>query len=263
VKQLIKRFVSGTPLEPMAHKLYQVVTGKPPLGPMTLTQLEIYDLQTEQVLERVLKRRSNCVDVGCHEGLILDAMIKNAPGGTHHAFEPLPDLYADLERKYAGRANVVLHRLALSDAAGESTFHHVVSNPGYSGILERHYDRPGEEVVQIHVKLARLDDVLPQDFPVRAIKIDVEGAEYQVLKGAQRTFERWRPYVLFEHGLGAADIYGTRPEMVFDFMRDSGLQITTMERFLERPGSGIMSREQFVDEFNTGRNYQFMAHAPA
>ena len=219
----------------------------------------LYDAQTAAILEKVLARDSSCIDVGCHQGLILDMILRLAPAGRHHAFEPLPHLFAGLKAKYAGMPNVSLHEVALSDAPGEATFQHVVSNPGYSGLLRRHYDRPDEQVVEIKVRLARLDDVLPADLPVRLVKIDVEGAELQVLQGALRMLARCKPFVVFEHGRGAADCYGTRPEQVFDLFAGCGMRLSLMGDWLQ--GGASLGREAFVDQFDAARNYYFLAHA--
>ncbi len=232
----------------------------PPAGAAGVDMNTLYDAQTAAIMERVLERRSNCVDVGCHQGAILDVMLRLAPEGRHFAFEPLPHMFAALKAKYAGRGNVELHELALSDASGETTFQHVVSNPGYSGLLRRHYDRPDEQVVEIRVKLARLDDVLPRDVGIRLVKVDVEGAELQVLRGAQEMLRRSRPFVVFEHGRGAADCYGTRPEHVFDLFDGCGLNLSLMGDWLEAGAGRKLSREAFVDQFDAGRNYYFLAH---
>ncbi len=61
------------------------------------------------------------------------------------------------------------------------------------------------------MRTERLDDALPDGLVPRLIKVDVEGAEMLVLRGAQRTIARHRPSILFEHGIGAADRYGSGP----------------------------------------------------
>lgn len=228
------------------------------LDPGNVNKNELYDAQTAAVMERVLERGSNCVDVGCHAGQILDEMLRVAPEGTHYAFEPLPHLYAELEKKYAGRPNVKLSPCGLAEAAGESTFQHVVTNPAYSGIRRRAYDRPNEEVVEIHVKLARLDDVVPRGLPIRFVKIDVEGAELGVLKGGLELLRRCRPYVVFEHGLGGSDHYGTRPEHIFELMRGCRLKVSLMGGWLE--GRRPLRLPELVEQFERGHNYYFLAH---
>lgn len=54
---------------------------------------EPYNFQTFLVTKRVLRKDSNCIDVGCHTGEILTWILKLCPKGVHFAFEPIPDLY--------------------------------------------------------------------------------------------------------------------------------------------------------------------------
>lgn len=106
------------------------------------------------------------------------------------------------------------------DAEGgrEVSFHHVVSNPAYSGLRERRYDRPNETVEIISVRSARLDDLVADGQRVTFVKIDVEGGELGVLQGGLQMLAEQRPGVVFEHGLGASDYYETRPEDVYDLL---------------------------------------------
>ena len=218
----------------------------------------VYDAQTVAVMERCLLPHSNCIDVGCHEGSVLREILRVAPQGTHYAFEPLPAYARLLREAFGGNPHVVISDLALSDAPGESTFQHVVTNPSYSGLRRRRYDRPDERVEEIHVRTERLDAVLPRELPIALIKIDVEGAELQVLRGARETLQRWKPFVVFEHGLGAADHYGTLPEAVAELFASAGLRVSTMERWLA--GEGPLDHDTFSDHFRNGWDYYFLAH---
>ena len=232
--------------------------GPATMNPVGVNKNELYDAQTAAVMARVLTPDSTCIDVGCHEGAILDEMLRFAPHGRHYAFEPLPHLFAGLTRKYADRDNVSLHEVALAETAGDTTFHHVTTNPAYSGIRRRQYDRPNEQVVEIRVKVARLDDIVPAGLPVRLVKIDVEGAELGVMRGGGETLRSARPYIVFEHGLGASDHYGTRPEQILELMESLGLRISLMGGWLE--GRRPLTRAEFVDQFEACRNHYFMAH---
>jgi FkbM family methyltransferase len=257
VRDRVKAWVVGTPLEAPARSVARRLRPPAPLSPAQQLN-RAYDEQTAKVISRVLRHDSNCIDVGCHEGVILDQMLRCAPDGSHLAFEPLPDLAAGLREKYLGDGRVTVHEMALGDEQGHTTFCHVVTNPGYSGLRRRHYDREGEQVVEIEVDVARLDDLVPDDRAIDLVKIDVEGAELGVLLGGKRLLARCRPHVVFEHGLGGADCYGTRPEQVFDLLGDCGLSISLMADWL---GDGaVLARDQFVDEFDSARNYYFLAH---
>jgi len=210
------------------------------------------------VVKKVCKPESNCIDVGCHKGEILDLFLENAPQGTHFGFEPIPDLFNGLVEKYAGKPNCRLFDVALSDKAGTSGFNYVVSNPSYSGLLKRDYDHPNEQDTQITVKTERLDDLLPPDMRIDLVKIDVEGGELLVLRGAVGTLARCKPVVIFEHGLGASELYGAGPEQVFDLLAQCGLRVSLMSRFLKN--APPLSREEFCAHYYGKKNYYFIAY---
>lgn len=226
--------------------------------PIAFTQNQRYDRQTRRVIERVCRSGSNCLDVGCHKGEILDLFLQFAPHGTHYGFEPIPDLYENLKKKYSDSANCHLLDVALSDKKGTSSFNYVVSNPSYSGLLKRNYDHANEQDTLITVRTERLDDLLPLDFQVDLIKIDVEGGEILVLRGAVATLTRCKPVVIFEHGLGASELYGATPEQVFDLFGQCGLRVSLMERFLKNLPP--LTQEEFSRHFYEKLNYYFIAY---
>ena len=100
--------------------------------------------------------------------------------------------------------------------------------------------------------------MIPPGTRIDFVKIDVEGGELHVLRGATKTLHRWKPVVIFEHGLGAADYYGASPEELWTLLDECGLGTSLMERWLR--GEPALTRDEFVEQFRTGRNYYFMAH---
>ncbi|MCR6638471.1 MAG: hypothetical protein NVV82_05610 [Sporocytophaga sp.] len=82
--------------------------------PIAFTQNQKYDRDTKKVIELVCKENSNCIDIGCHKGEILDLFIKHSPSGRHMAFEPIPMLFEVLEENYRDQ-NVSLYKYALSE----------------------------------------------------------------------------------------------------------------------------------------------------
>ncbi len=139
------------------------------------------------------------------------------------------------------------------------TFQHVVTNHAYSGLRRRRYDRPNEQVVEITVDVQPLDELLPATQHIDLIKIDVEGAELEVLRGAVATITRCRPLVIFEHGLGGSDFYGTTPEAVYDLLVDvCDLRISLLGDWLE--GRAPLDRAALAEQFHQQTNFYFLAH---
>lgn len=246
MSSIVDRLFKGSRWEPLARELFALV------GPRDQA-VEVRDTHAmEQILRYVLLPTSNCIDVGASRGDYVRRFLELAPQGAHYAFEPLPEMAEGLRRQFP---QVTVRQAALSDKSGESPFHHVTTNPGYSGLRRRTYDRPHEEVEIITVRTERLDDVLPADYALHLMKVDVEGAELQVFRGGLETLQRCRPYLLFEHGLGGADHYGTTPELVYDLLVDqAGLRIFPLD------GTGALSREAFSAIFASNRMWNFLAH---
>jgi FkbM family methyltransferase len=226
--------------------------------PFVFTKNQRYDRLTQQVIKQVCRPQSHCIDVGCHKGEILDLFLLAAPQGIHHGFEPIPVLYQNLISKYGSKTNCHFHDIALSNQKGTSSFNYVVSNPSYSGLLKRNYDRANEQDTQITVRTERLDDVLPKDFQVDLIKIDVEGGELMVLEGAKETLTRNKPVVIFEHGLGASELYGSTPEKVFALFQSCGLRVSLLDRFLNN--APPFTLEEFSAQYFKRLNYYFIAY---
>jgi FkbM family methyltransferase len=194
------------------------------------------------VLATVLRTDSSAVDVGANEGAVLEVIVRVAPRGRHVAFEPIPHLHEALVARFP---DVDVRRAALSDTAGTAEFTHVPDAPAYSGLLQRD-DLPqgAGQVEQVSVRTERLDDVLADRPAPTLLKIDVEGAELGVMQGAIETLQRHRPFVLFEHGAGGADLYGTSPTQVFDLLDGAGLRIFDLD------GDGPYSRDRFEATFS-------------
>jgi FkbM family methyltransferase len=215
-----------------------------------------YDRQTVAVMERVLRATSNCLDIGASGGELLKHMVRLAPRGTHFAFEPLPDFYRTLVKRFP---DVRVHNVALSDVTEESTrFQYVVGNPAYSGLRRRRYDRPEERVEEIVVRTARLDELVPPNLHIHFVKIDVEGGEFQVLQGGVETVRRNRPFIVFEFGIGAADWYGIQPEDMYRLLSGHGLGVSLISDWLS--GKAPLGEREFAAEFHDCRNYYFLAH---
>lgn len=223
---------------------------------LDLTKNLEYDRLTESIMKRVIKRDSNCIDVGCHKGEILNSILKYAPEGKHFAFEPIPYLFTQLENKFKNKA--VIYSYALSDKSGVSSFQLVKNAPAYSGINKRKYDISNPEIEEIKVELKMLDEIIPIETKINFIKIDVEGAEFGVLKGAKSLLIKNRPTVIFECGLGASDYYNTDPILLYNFMTQTvGLKIYTLRAFIKN--NQPLTASDFEHCYKKNTEYYFIA----
>lgn len=226
--------------------------------PIAFTQNQKYDKQTKNIIKELCTSQSCCIDIGAHKGEVLDIMLQFAPEGTHHAFEPIPHMFSELKEKYSERKNIHIYDYALSNETGATTFNYVISNPSYSGLVKRKYDRENEEDTTIEVRTELLDNVLPDTYKPDLIKIDVEGGELLVLEGAQKIIKEATPTIIFEHGLGASDCYGSTPEKVYDLLTQYNLRVSTMERWLSNKPS--FNKETFCKHYYKQIDYYFIAY---
>lgn len=221
-----------------------------------LTQNIKYDRLTKRILKNYLSDNSTCVDVGAHKGEILDLFIKYAPNGKHFAFEPIPMLFNLLKKKYTNQS---IYPYAISDVSGDTTFQFVKNAPAYSGIKKRKYATENPEIEEINVQTIPLDDLIPKNQKIDLIKIDVEGGEFQVLKGAKNVIVKNKPKIIFECGKGASEYYGTTPEELYSFIdNELKMSVSTLENFLKNKNA--LSQKQFCYNFENNKEYYFIAY---
>jgi FkbM family methyltransferase len=241
----MKRYVVGSPLEGMARRLYIRLDRSP---------WSKYDRDALAIMKRCLHRDSNCIDIGAHRGTILAEILNHAPVGVHYAFEPIPQHYQYLAKRFP---TVKVHQLALSDRKGVASFAHDVQHPTRSAFRRP----PGvkAQLEMITVQTDRLDDIFPLSLPVHLIKLDVEGSEYQVLQGAVNTLRTHKPLLIFEHTFLAQQCYDVSPTMLYELLtQDCLLQISLMDQWLMQRAP--LSRAAFEDEVMLARNIYFLAH---
>jgi FkbM family methyltransferase len=146
-----------------------------------------------------LHRPGTILDIGAHDGL-LTRPFAALPGARVIAFEPLPAAFARLQAACAGLPNVTLRREALGAAPGALA----LSVPVLDGVaaeqwasLAKSYAQFGSVGVESHpVAVITLDSLALAD--VTHVKLDAEGFEEEVLRGAAETLARCRPVLSLE-----------------------------------------------------------------
>jgi FkbM family methyltransferase len=156
-------------------------------------------------------------DVGAHIGsysLVLGRKIQNS---VIYSFEPNPETYARLAKNLTlmkAGGNIIPKNIALGSDIGRCKLY-ISSSSGMSSLHEEHAKADGLVVTStVSVDCYTIDYLVDEGF-IKApdvIKIDVEGHEYEVIKGAQNTIASNSPQIFLEpHEVG-------EPHKVEDFL---------------------------------------------
>lgn len=192
------------------------------------------DTVFEQIIEehyrRVLDPGDVAIDVGAHAGRHLFPLAEAVgPTGRVYGFEPLPMFCLELVQAAAAQQNVVVFPYALADQAAHCEITEIRNAPAYSGIRQREIFNQTVldqlDVAKFPALQVPLDALLHRPDSVGFIRIDVEGGELDVLRGARGTLAASRPVVVFEHGWSAADTCGYTGEAFFGFFRETGFRL--------------------------------------
>ena len=150
--------------------------------------LDTYEPRETELSRSVLRPGDVFVDVGAHVGwFTIHAASVVFPGGRVFAFEALPENEARLRANIAlgGARDVTVVHAAVSDGTGRATVGLQPGNDSGSGTASGRATGVAFEVQQVS-----LDSALPEDVTPRLLKIDVEGFEYRVLRGATRILRK-------------------------------------------------------------------------
>lgn len=179
----------------------------------------------------LLKDDSTVIDIGANIGTVALRAAKICQRGHVYAFEPDPAHIKSLRANHQLNqfSNITIIPKGLGSKPGQALLSKLEQrNAGMNRIL------PAEQAAQYdstHINVATLDDEMSSINPTRIdlIKIDVEGYEFHVLMGAQKTIARYRPILVIEvidtnlriHQLSSTD--------VIDLLQNWGYEILDLK----------------------------------
>jgi FkbM family methyltransferase len=193
----------------------------------------MYEPAKMEAVLKLLRPGSIFLDVGANIGdfSLLAASVTGSAGKVL-AFEPEATNCYWIKRNIElnGYKNIEVFQLALSDRDGEASLY-LGDRCDYHSLLK---GQPERQAGIIAVKIRTLDSFLEElgQDRVDMIKVDVEGAELEVLRGARETLRRNPDIVLL---LELHPLMGVNPAEVCDFLRDMGLSLFQMSSQFNAP----------------------------
>jgi FkbM family methyltransferase len=200
--------------------------------------LGLYEAPLARFFIRSLSTDSVVLDIGAYIGQYTLLAAKYSPAGRVIALEPHPESYQRL------LANIALNRLgnvqALNLAAGQRAERVPLllsDQPFNSRLLPTSRSDDGmADVEVVPVDQIVREAVLPR---VDVMKIDVEGAEGPVLRGAYETLSRFHPIVIVELDRERERAFGDEPEEILGYLRDLGYAFYALRRRRLIPLTGL------------------------
>jgi FkbM family methyltransferase len=179
-----------------------------------------------------LKPELDVIDVGANIGFYSVLLSRHLASGRLVAVEPTPAAQRRLRRNLELNGvvgKVIVFEGAATDAPGMVTINSVEGAEEYSSIhnVDQSCEVPATTI-----------DLLTRELTLRPglIKIDVEGFEEQVLKGATDTLRTWRPIIVSELSDFLLRRNGTSALAIVRFLQELGYQVVDPHHPGEAPG---------------------------
>jgi FkbM family methyltransferase len=200
----------------------------------SILKFGVYDLIVAETMKRILKPNDCFFDVGANIGFFSRKACELQAHVT--SFEPHPLLFEKLKSNLKYLQNLsTLHNYALSDSEG--TFDLYIpeqfgKNQGVASLV------PQKNCQSIKVETKILDNIIKDQ--IKLLKIDVEGHELSVLKGAKKSLiERKIEFIVFE------DFNGKDSEVIH-FLNSLGYQSKRLKKNLWGPSLVPISESEKI-----------------
>jgi len=205
------------------------------------------------LLDKLLKPGMSFLDAGAMEGAytVLAAALVG-PGGVIWSVEPSARERRRLERNLErnGFRHVTVHPVALADSDGKAELK--VARDEHSGqntIGEVVYEQ-AREIMRETVEIRRLDS-LADEYGLKAldvVKMDIEGAEYRALQGAEASIQRFRPVILLEVFDEALEKQGGSRALLLSWLKEHGYDFYVFDYATARlrPDDGRIAGDNLV-----------------
>jgi FkbM family methyltransferase len=185
--------------------------------------------------KKMCKPGMNIIDIGAHVGLY-SVYMQKLSGGNVYGFEPTPSTVSVLKKTIAlnkAGSNIEVIEAAVSDITGKARFKIDSQRASVSNSLVE-YNRT-EKMETSEVEVISIDDfVAKRKIKIDFIKIDAEGAELSVLRGAQNTLLDQRPVMILALHPEAIAARNETNEMIWHFLKKMNYSILYDEKKISK-----------------------------
>jgi FkbM family methyltransferase len=169
-------------------------------------------------------------DIGANTGQSIQRFRQFLPESTIHSFEPSPTVFRELDAATRGMNRLRLWNCAIGSVSGELVLNEN-SNSDLSSILPLGPRGWGTIVNRTVVASRTIDEVLASEDIERidVLKVDTQGFELEVLKGAKQSFESNRIGMVFFE-INFESLYLNLPSLpeLFQFLTSHGFKLVSI-----------------------------------
>ncbi len=216
-----------------------------------LCQQGVYEIDNMRVLTTLTRAGTTCFDIGANIGLMTAPILAEAGDRRAVSFEPSPSVAPFLQRTIADSGMTHRWQLvpkALGACSGSADFCVTKGTGGlYDGLKNTHRISESEstrvEVSTLDVEWNHLGRPI-----VSAVKIDVEGAEIDVLNGAQEFLRDQRPAILLEWTDKNLPAYNRQPAELLTYAAGIDYLVFTVPHFIHVDGAAMLKLQMTTTE---------------
>lgn len=194
-----------------------------------LYYFKVWEQHLLDVIDKHVVEGSVAIDAGANFGSISVPISKKlGQVGKLYSIEMSKVMAARLERNLQQNkcSNVEVINTALSETVGETVF---FDEPELSEKINFGDIRINKENNGSQMKTTTIDSLDIQD-KVSFIKVDCQGYDLKVMKGAKNTIQKHKPVVVFEWEVDMSAIFGDTIEDVFKFFSTLNYEVTKIEK---------------------------------
>jgi FkbM family methyltransferase len=203
----------------------------------------IYERSTVNLISALVEPGTCYFDIGGNIGLMAAPILHNCPAAQVVSFEPSPNSYPFLKRTRDGSPHrsrwKVLER-ACGTQEGELEFHVAAAGQGAFDGFRNTGRVPIKKKIRVPVTTLDKEWERLGRPRVSVVKVDVEGAEMQVLGGARHLLEDERPALVVEWTDLNLESYGARAEEILTFAEEAGYSLYSTKPMLPLTNSRML-----------------------